>query len=673
MEISQGDHPPIKIIEHIWIPLSDGTRLAARIWLPADAESKPVPAVLEYLPYRKSDGTAPRDARMHPYFATHGYAAVRVDIRGSGDSDGILQGEYLPQEQEDALEVLAWIAAQPWCSGSIGMMGISWGGFNSLQVAALRPPELKAIITVCSTDDRYTDDVHYMGGCVLGSDMLNWASIMFTFNGLPPDPAAVGDRWRKMWLDRLEKNVHLVEQWLSHQLRDEFWKQGSVIENYGAIDCAVYAVGGWVDAYTNSVPRLLAGLQGPRKGLIGPWAHLYPHDGAPGPAIGFLQECLRWWDYWLKGIKNSIMDEPMLRVWMSEYVPPQTFEKEWPGRWAAEAQWPPAGLNYQTYNLGEGRLKDSPCSSGMLSIKGAQIKGLNAGEWCPFNGHRMGMPVDQRIDDGLSLCFTSDPLEKPVEILGFPKVKLRVSVNQPIALLAVRLCDVTPDGTSRLISWGLLNLTHLNGHEKPQPLISGKIYNATVQLNVVGYRIDQGHRWRIAVSPTYWPHAWPSPKQVELTLYTGEESRLILPVRTQGELDNSLQPFEEPEGFTLFGFERPRSEKSSKYIKYDVASQELQFNEVFDNGRRISSNGLEYDSIFENTYSIVEGKPLSAKVECKRRIEISRGDWITHVETKSIMTSDEGYFHLTSVMDAYEGEARIFTRSWISKIPRNDV
>src|ERR1700682_4918728 len=181
----------VREIEHVLIPLRDGTRLAARIWLPEDAERDPVPAILEYLPYRKRDGTYDRDALTHPYFAGHGYAGVRVDIRGSGESDGLLSDEYSLREQDDALEVIEWLAAQPWCSGAVGMMGISWGGFNALQVAARRPPALKAIITVYSTDDRYADDIHYKGGCLL-NDNLWWGSIMLAYQGRPPDPLLYG-------------------------------------------------------------------------------------------------------------------------------------------------------------------------------------------------------------------------------------------------------------------------------------------------------------------------------------------------------------------------------------------------------------------------------------------------------------------------------------------------
>lgn len=663
---------PVKLIENTWITLSDGVRLGARLWMPADAEEHPVPAILEYLPYRKNDGTAIRDRVIHEYFAGHGYACVRVDMRGSGDSDGLLLDEYLPQEQADALEVIAWIARQPWCTGGVGMMGISWGGFNSLQVAAHRPPALKAILTVCSTDDRYTDDCHYMGGCVLGSDMLNWASIMFSYNGLPPDPEHVGERWREMWFQRLENTPPFIESWLSHQQQDDFWEQGSVDENYGNIACPVYAVGGWTDPYTNSVPRLLEHLSVPRKGLIGPWSHSYPHTAVPHPAIGFLQESLRWWDHWLKDIDTGIMDEPMLRVWIPEAVPPQPFEAEWPGRWVAEPRWPPSSSALQELFLGDGTLAQASEAGGKVTLLGAQLNGSTSGVWCPY-GNKFGLPVDQRTDDGLSLCFTSVPLTEPFEILGFPKLEIRLSADQPDALLAVRLCDVAPDGASRLVSWGLLNLTHRNGHESPEPLEPGKIYQVSLQLNAAAHRLTPGHRWRVAISPTYWPHAWPSPVAVRLTVYTGSQSKLVLPVRAPNALDDSLAPFAPPEGAPMLEYQSLRPEDATRTFTYDVTKHQLKMIDRIDDGRNRLSNGIIYDSLITNIFSIVEGQPNSARVECTRQIEISRGDWQTRVETSSVMTSDPEHFHLTNVLDAYEGQVRVFTKSWARKIRRERV
>jgi predicted acyl esterase len=323
----------VRVIEHTLLPLKDGTTLAARIWLPEDAEQNPVPAILEYLPYRKRDGTYERDALTHPYLAGHGYAGVRVDLRGSGESTGLMFDEYAQQEQDDGVEVIAWLAAQPWCNGSVGMMGISWGGFNGLQIAARRPPALKAIVTICSSDDRYADDAHYMGGTLLTTAALEWAFFFFGLMCLPPDPALVGDGWRAMWLERLANIPLFQENWLQHQRRDAYWKHGSVCEDYAAIQCPVYAVGGWTDGYKNSIPRLLEGLKVPRKGLIGPWAHSYPHFALPGPQIGFLQEILRWWDHWLKGVDTGVMNEPVLRAWMTDSVKPATHHETLPGRW----------------------------------------------------------------------------------------------------------------------------------------------------------------------------------------------------------------------------------------------------------------------------------------------------------------------------------------------------
>jgi hypothetical protein len=357
---------------------------------------------------------------------------------------------------------------------------------------------------------------------------------------------------------------------------------------------------------------------------------------------------------------------------MPEAVPPQPFEAEWPGRWVAEASWPPAQIAAEDYFLTDNILTQSPESNGEAALLGVQTNGATAGVWCPY-GNKFGLPVDQRTDDGLSLCFTSAPLTEPVEILGFPRVDLKLSVDQPDALLAARLCDVAPDGTSRLVSWGLLNLTHRHGHEVPEPLEPGQIYRVSVQLNVAAHRMTPGHRWRVAISPTYWPHAWPSPGPVRLTVYMGEESKLVLPVRASNELDGSLLPFESPEGAPMLEYESLRPEDGTRTFTYDVTRGRLQMSDRIDDGRNRLSNGIIYDSVITNSFSILEGQPTSARVECQRQIEISRGDWQTRVETSSVMTSDHDHFYLTNVLDAYEGQVRVFTKSWTRKIRREMV
>jgi uncharacterized protein len=666
----------VHVIENCWIPMPDGCRLAARIWLPVDAETTPVPAILEYIPYRKRDFTRARDEPMHHYFAGHGYAAVRVDLRGSGDSDGLLLDEYLNQEHDDALEVIRWIAQQPWCNGTVGMMGKSWGGFNSLQVAARRPPELKAIITVCSTDDRYADDVHYMGGCLLNEN-LTWGSVLTSYNAYPPDPELVGERWRVMWRDRLQHAVFFPEVWLEHSRRDDYWKHGSVCEDYEAITCPVYAIGGWADAYSNAIPRLLTGLKAPRKGLIGPWAHLYPHDGVPGPAIGFLQEALRWWDHWLKGADTGIMAEPMLRVWIQESVPPKPFYKHRPGRWVAESQWPSPRITLKRHWLDEGRLSNAPATKALLDFHSPQTTGLGAGEWCGF-GAPGEAPLDQRGDDGCSLTFDSAPLRERIEILGAPVATLAVAADQPVALIAVRLNDVARGGASTRVTYGLLNLTHRNGHEQPEPLESGKRYLVKVTMNDVAHAFPAGHKLRLAISTSYWPIVWPAPQPVTVSLFIGE-SFLDLPLRPPDRTDDALRPFEPPERAAAETTEL-RPAPLRQIIERDRTTNETIY--IVSSGRgdldsakltRIKAIGLEVGHTMFKRFRIGEEEPGPAQAEVVQKTWFRRGSWNTRVEMRSHFSSSPDDFQLEAELKAYEGDALFFTRTWSRRIKRDLV
>jgi putative CocE/NonD family hydrolase len=668
---------PVREIENMWIPMPDGARLAARVWLPEDAEANPVPALFELIPYRKSDGTTHRDSLRQPYYAGHGYAVVRVDLRGSGDSDGVLYDEYTVQEHDDAVAVIAWLATQPWCDGNVGMMGISWGGFNSLQVAARRPPPLKAILIIGFTDDRYADDVHYMGGCVITSQMLSWASVMLAYNALPPDPRWVGERWRPMWFERLERSSPFVETWLAHQTRDDYWKHGSAIEEYAAVQVPVYAVGGWADSYNNSVPRLLAGLSVPRKGLIGPWAHTFPEMGGPEPVIGFLQDSLRWWDHWLKDIDTGIMDEPMLRCWIQDSVPPATYYAERPGRWVADPSWPSPHVGqetlYLTSNGAASWLDDEPGEEVVLTIRGREGYGFDVGQWGAY-GTPGEWPGDQRAADGEALTFDTRPTAQPFDILGYPEVDLLLAADRPLALIAVRLCDVAPDGASTLVSWGLLNLTHRDSHEFPQPLEPGRRYRVTVRLNVIGHRLAAGHCWRVAVSPTYTRHAWPSPESVTLTIYTGGDSRLRLPVRPPQPEDEALSPFLSPETAAPLAMEVLRVPSTRKTLHHNLIEGMTEYRLEDDAGRnRHVGSGMEVDDRLVERYLIRDGAPLSLKVQIERTLELQREEWRVRVETKSMMTADATHFYLSNHLDAYEGDVRVFTRSWTKMIPRNLV
>ena len=665
----------VRRVEHLWIPMSDGVRLAARVWLPEETGEGGVPAILEYIPYRKRDASRPRDDVMHHYLAGHGYACVRVDLRGSGDSEGVLEDEYLQQELDDGVEVIEWISRQQWCTGRVGMIGISWGGFNGLQIAALRPPALGAVISVCSTDDRYADDIHHMGGCLLG-DNLSWASTMFAYNSLPPDPETVGERWREMWFQRLEGSGLWLEKWLRHQHRDEYWKHGSVCEDWGAIQCPVLAVSGWADGYSNAVFRLLAGLRVPRLGLVGPWSHKYPHQGVPGPAIGFLQEALRWWDHWLKGEETGIMEEPMLRVWMQESVPPTTFYHERPGRWVGERDWPSPDVVEQTMTLAwPGTLEPGPgdAPEREMPVRSPLSVGLFAGKWCSYAA-TPDLPHDQREEDGGALVFTSAPLEEPLEILGAAVLALEVTSDRPVAMVAARLSDVAPDDKATRITYGLLNLTHRDGSEKPQPLEPGRSVRVQVKFNDVAQSFPAGHRLRLSLSTSYWPLAWPPPEPVQLGITTGA-SRLVLPVRPRRDGADALISFDPPEGGPLSTeIRRLTGVEHNWRVIRDLAADVSTLEVVNDQGTvRFEALDLEMHRKALEWYSYQGDDFSSARGETLSERGFRRGDWRVRTVTRTILTADRSHFLLHAALDAYEDERRVCSRNWDVSIPRNLV
>ncbi|HVM14184.1 MAG TPA: CocE/NonD family hydrolase [Egibacteraceae bacterium] len=660
--------------EHVWIPMADGLRLGARVWRPVSSDAEPVPAVLEYIPYRQRDLTSYRDSMMHPYMAGHGYACVRVDLRGSGDSEGVLTDEYLEQELADGEQVLAWLAEQPWCDGKVGMIGISWGGFNGLQLAARRPPQLAAVVSACSTDDRYADDVHYMGGCLLG-DNLSWAATMLAYNSAPPDPAVVGERWREMWLDRLEHSGLWVDTWLRHQRRDDYWRHGSINEDYTAVTCPVMAVSGWADGYSNAVFRLLEGLEVPRKGLIGPWSHKYPHLGEPGPAIGFLQEVVRWWDHWLKGRPTGVMDEPMLRIWMQDSVLPSTGYQERPGRWVGEWSWPSTHIESCRFQLASGRIAaaDEDVPETALSIQSPLSVGQFAGKWCSYNAPP-DLPFDQREEDGGSLVFDTDPLDEPWEILGAPAVELDLAADKPVAMVAVRLSDVAPDDAATRISYGLLNLTHREGHDVPQPLEPGERVRVRVQLNGMAQHIPAGHRLRVSISTSYWPLAWPPPEPARLTIYTGV-SRLELPRRHVDPSDEPpLRELGPPEGSQPIKRTLLAPGENRWTVLRDLARHESALEVVKDQGRqRYDAIDLEVHRRAWERYSFRAREFDSVRGETHWTMRFARDGWNVAAVSRTVLTCTPTDFNIHAQLDAYQDDERIYSHQWGRTVPRDCV
>ncbi|MEM7171427.1 MAG: CocE/NonD family hydrolase [Pseudomonadota bacterium] len=674
------EHSPIRDLETIWITMPDKRRLAGRIWMPANAEDEPVPAIFEFIPYRLRDRTRLRDESMHPRFAARGYASVRVDIGGSGDSDGLLEDEYLQQELQDACDIIAWIADQPWCSGLVGMMGKSWGAYNSFQVAALQPPALKAIIPVMGTDDRWAECIHFNGAALL-NDNFWWGSIMHLYNALPPDPEVVGEnKWKELWQDRLEGAEFWPERWLRHQTRDAFWRHGSICEDYSKIKVPVYFMGGWADLYRDTPFRIAEHLKGPCKVLMGPWAHLYPHEGVPGPAVDFIDEATRWWDFWLKGLDTGIMDEPRLRFWLQDWSEPASWYAERPGRWVEESTWPTPKVSSRRFWLNEEVLADEPAKSAdALSVCSPQDQGKAAGDFVSFACHG-DQPIDQRLDEGGALTFRSAAFDHRVDILGQPSIDLVVSADQDQALVAAVLVDEAPSGGQCVITRGFFNLSHRNGSEKVTPVNPGQEMAVRLQFHGIGWHLAPGHRLVLHLSSTYWPILFPSPKPVTLTLRPGT-SQISVPVRDRSAVDPVPRTLASPPPSPPRPITALRDGSVERDVTIDLIEGTVIHRQHLDGGRygapgrvRLDDIDTEVSYVMDRIYSIQPDDPLSAVLTMKQVHEISRQEsWQATVISNAQMTATEDDFVLEASLECRDGSEVFFERQWSSRIPRNGM
>jgi uncharacterized protein len=671
---------PFKIIENEWIPMPDGVRLAARLWIPEGAERHPVPVVFEYLPYRLWDDLRWRDDKTGGNLAPYGIAFVRVDIRGTGNSEGVMVDEYDVPELTDGVKIVAWLANQAWSNGSVGMRGISWGGINAMQVAALQPPELKAIMPMACILNRYTDDAHYMGGAY-GEQDMGWGTSFKGHMAAPPDPKVVGERWEALWRQRLEATPAIMKVWTSHQRYDEYWKRGSPALDYAAIRCPVYVVDGWGDPYSSITGDLLAKLKVPRKGLLGPWGHLFPNLATP-LGLDWPHEEVRWWQQWLAGVDTGIMREPMLRVYLMYKGDSEAFPDEVPGRWVAEDVWPSPRTTLQNLYFDAGnRLSPSAGTHESITYVGDKIVGITKPQWV------YGRPTEfeQSPDDRNSLLFDGAPLEDDLEILGYPLVKLRVSADVPVAQVAVRLTEVTAAGQSWLVSYNVLNLTRRDSLEKPTALAPGRFYDVELPLYMIGHRFKKGNRIRAAVSAGLWPLVWPAPRVATLRFELGA-SHLVLPVRPAPAVE---APFTIPVihaglGQNGQGASKPGYANGLEWVKAPLSKPSLGEMPTRDTTGRIrwDRDGEPQSTLIEavgttsttksrRIVEITEGKPDSCRMQFELMNRWQRGAWDCTIHFGADLTADAGEFQLREWVIAKKGDVEIFRRETPSTIKRD--
>jgi hypothetical protein len=658
------------------IPVRDGLELSANLWLPVTKADERFPSVLEMIPYRKDDWRANGDEARGRYLAARGYALCRLDIRGTGSSPGIALDEYTAQETLDGYDAVEWLAAQPWSNGNVGMWGISYGGFTSIQVAALRPPHLKAIVPMYATDDRYTDDVHYVGGCPTASELTQYAVAMVANNALPPRPSYRGDAWQDEWRERLEKTPIWLVEWLRQQRDGPYWRQGSLAPDYERIEAAILMFGGWMDSYIDPVFRMLERCTAPRRAIVGNWTHEYPDDGYPGPNLDWLHEMVRFFDHWLKGASNGVMDEPALTWYQRLWSPPEPFPRIWPGGWRAESAWPLASGGTREWFLAGGpepllgRLTAEPVSTAGLDMlrHRATIGTRGALSWGAGSAPN-GLARDLRPDDALVPMYTSDPLVSAIDVLGMPEVVLTWRSPVPVATAVVRLQDVAPDGTPTQVTAGILNLTHRDGHDRPSPLPVGEAVVVRVPMRACGYRFLPGHRIRISVASAAWPVIWPSPEPAEFELLTGEAvARLILPT-VPPEGSAAVPAFRtEPAEIPVVG--SGSDDPPVWRVTDDVLAGTVTVT-CFEGGETITYDGTKLYGAEGHEMTVSAAAPSRARMVSEVVYRLDQDGHAIVAEATAEMTSTTGSFRLVGVLRVRLDGKPFHTATWDETIPRD--
>ena len=535
-------------LENTWIPMRDGVRLAVTLYRPTGGKpGERFPALLEYLPYRKDDDEAVRDFGTHTYFAKRGYVGARVDVRGFGTSEGSPPDrEYSAQEQQDGEEIIAWLARQSWSNGNVGMLGISWGGFNSIQIALRKPPALKAILAVDATDELFKEDVHYMDGIFHVDEFELTMDLDQGRSGAPNfslEEAAIGARMNSPpW----------SLTYMKHQRDGIFWR--SPVRPIETMQVPAFLIGGLQDGYRDSIPRMLEKVKAPLKAWIGPWNHGFPNDSDYGPLFEWRDQAVRWFDYWLKGRANGVLSDPKVIVYQQHWHPPGSRSQDVPGEWRMEKSWPPAAATATTFYLqSEHRLSSARPESGHDQLRNVPSTGVEAGFWW---GELL---TDQRPIDAYSLTYDSPPLTEEFAILGRPRVNLQVTSDAPLADWFMRLSDVAPDGSVTMVTGAGINGAQRDSMVDPKDLAPGTVYPLQVDLHLASWVFLKGHRIRVAVSNALWPMAWPTPYPLTTSIAFGGSalSRINLPrVPVHGPAPPPFaapEPIEKPATITSIG------------------------------------------------------------------------------------------------------------------------
>ena len=648
-------------LENTWIPMKDGIRLAATLYLPTGAKAgERFPALLEYLPYRKDDDEAVRDFGTHSYFAKRGFVGARVDIRGFGMSEGAPPDrEYSEQEQQDAEQVIAWLARQSWSNGNVGMLGISWGGFNAIQLALRKPPALKAILAVAATDELFKEDVHYVDGVFHVDEFELTMDLDQGRTGAPDfslEESAIGPRMNS-------------EPWsltyMKHQRDGSFWR--APLRPIDTLQVPAFLIGGLQDGYRDSIPRMLEKVKAPLKAWIGPWNHAFPNDSDYGPMYEWRDQAVRWFDYWLKGRDTGVLSDPKVIIYQQHWHPPGSQSQDVPGEWRAET-WPPAGAAPTTlYLQPEHRLSLKDSGSGRDQLRNVASIGVEAGFWW---GELL---TDQRAVDAYSLTYDSQALTEDFAILGLPRVSLQVTADAPLADWFVRLSDVAPDGRVTMVTGAGINGAQRDSMAEPKDLIPGARYPLSIDLHLASWVFPKGHRIRVAVSNALWPMNWPTPYPLTTSVELGGSapSRVILPrVPVHGPAAPPLAPpeaIETPVAIKRIGGEA--AWPGSWTVLRDEVKQHSTV--IWKGSVAVSYPWGRFDHTERLTYDIDDARPDAASVqgdsEYIQAVQDHILTWRGHLD----VSSDAHLFFYEYTRTLLKDGVLIRTKTWKEPIPRD--
>ena len=657
----------MQVSEHaVTIEATDGIGLAATLYLPPG--DGPFATLMEALPYRMDDVTSSYADSYLRFADEGGFAVLRLDLRGTGSSGGHLPDEYSDIERDDLATVIRWIAAQRWSSGRVGMFGTSYSGFNSLHMAMEDQPELGAIVAMYATDDRYTDDVHWCGGVLRALDLIDYPLYMVAMNALPPVPARWGEGWEDEWRARVDRAEPWILEWLRHPRgNDPMWRRGSVRlgpdgAGYDRIRCPTMLIAGWADGYRDNTFRTVQHLGVPWRLLAGPWVHKDPSVARPGPNVDSDREIMAFFHEHLRyGAPSSAHPA---QVFVRRPTPPAADLAHHDGSWVDLDEWPAPGLTFET------RLVDT--STGMvdeLVVRGDT--GMYAWNSCA-GGLPWGQPLDQRLDNDCSI--THDWRDGAQQVLmGHADVRLRVRSSATVGHVSVKLCDVAPDGTSTLITRGMLDLQQVgcwpaDAYGTPdgvaRPLVPGEWIDLRIEFEATTWTLLPDHVLRLAIAGTDWPNCWPPAEPFTLGV---DRSSIVLSLPVV-DAPASTHPFAGGPGPS----DGERDGVVWRY-EHDVIGRETRVVTRY-GGHYDGVPGIEVDDVYEGELGISTVDLGHAWARGRSRFDLTlqtdQGATVCTTEARLHVVSDRDAFHVELTLVAEHDGTCLGERTWTETLPR---